>query len=223
MKAEDRRRQLVRAAIDSFARHGFGGTRTKDIARAAGVSEGILFQHFATKEDLYRAILDSKDDKDTAERLMLQLASCARSRDDAGLFRHLAEHVIRSFREDPAFHRLMLFALLEGHVVAELFRERFGSRVTAFMRRYVALRQKEGAFRNREPKMAVTFAVGTIVHFAMGKYAFGLKGLAGDGSVLEEIVAFVLGGLGTDDSHAGRNAGRAHARSRAGLSYDKKM
>ena len=58
MHSDDRRRQLLNVAIESFARHGFSGTKTKDIAAAAGVSEAILFRHFATKEDLYHAILD---------------------------------------------------------------------------------------------------------------------------------------------------------------------
>ncbi len=61
MAADDRHRQLLRSAIDCVARNGFGGTKTKDIAAAAGVSEAILFRHFATKEDLYHAILDMKE------------------------------------------------------------------------------------------------------------------------------------------------------------------
>ena len=61
MPGEDRRRQLLRVAVESFALNGFSGTKTKDIAAAAGVSEAILFRHFASKEDLYHAILDEKE------------------------------------------------------------------------------------------------------------------------------------------------------------------
>ncbi len=200
MKAEERRRQLVRAAIDTFARHGFGGTRTKDIASTAGVSEAILFQHFATKEDLYCAILDSKDDKAESKRWMLQLANFARRRDDAGLLRYAAVQVIRSFREDPAFHRLMLFALLEGHDVAGMIRQRFGFHRAAFLKRYMALRQKEGVFRKCDPNLAVMFALGSIVHFAMAKHVLGVKGLTGDDAVVDEMVAFVLAGLSESGS-----------------------
>ncbi len=226
MKAEERRRHLVRAAIGTFARRGFGGTRTKDIASAAGVSEGILFQHFATKEDLYHAILDSKDDKRAADHLMLQMSNCARQRDDAGLLRHLAAQIIRSFREDPAFHRLMLFASLEGHLVAEMFRERFGLHMAAFLKRYIAVRQKEGAFRKCNPQMAVLFSVGTIVHFAIVKYVFELKGLADDDAVLEKIVAFVLGGLSKSGELCHRTEGKRAdtlAKSRGRLSSKKRM
>ena len=43
-----------------FSERGFRGTTTKEIAQAAGVSEAIIFRHFATKEDLYTAIIDHK-------------------------------------------------------------------------------------------------------------------------------------------------------------------
>jgi TetR/AcrR family transcriptional regulator len=60
LSAEDRRRQIVHAAIELFARKGFDGTTTREIAQAAGVSEALIFRHFPTKHDLYRAIIDHK-------------------------------------------------------------------------------------------------------------------------------------------------------------------
>src|SRR5665213_2472804 len=107
MPADDRHRQLLRSAIDCFARNGFGGTKTKDIAAAAGVSEAILFRHFATKEDLYHAILDMKEDQEAAnslKRVIQQMEECASLRDDAGVFGAIAHAIFASFREDPAFH-----------------------------------------------------------------------------------------------------------------------
>src|SRR6266853_6517397 len=98
MHADDRHRQLLRSAIDCVARNGFGGTKTKDIAAAAGVSEAILFRHFATKEDLYHAILDSREDKHGADRRIAELQTFVDARDDAGLFRHLAIQIVGSFR-----------------------------------------------------------------------------------------------------------------------------
>ena len=58
MSGEDRRRQLIEIAIDLFSQRGFSGTTTREIAVAAGVTEAIIFRHFATKQDLYAAILD---------------------------------------------------------------------------------------------------------------------------------------------------------------------
>ena len=140
MHADDRHRQLLRSAIDCVARNGFGGTKTKDIAAAAGVSEAILFRHFATKEDLYHAILDMKEGQPAAKgpnRLLQQMEECAARRDDAGVFSAIASAIFGSFREDPAFHRLMLYAMLEGHVMASLFHKRLGAGFKDFLRRYV--------------------------------------------------------------------------------------
>ena len=54
---EERRKAIVEAAKPLFARHGFAGTTTKEIAQAAGVSEALVFQHFPSKAALYREIL----------------------------------------------------------------------------------------------------------------------------------------------------------------------
>jgi TetR/AcrR family transcriptional regulator len=196
MHSEERHLQLLRVAIESFARNGFSGTKTRDIAAAAGVSEAILFRHFATKEDLYHAILDSREDKHGAERRIAELQVFVDSRDDAGLFRHLGVQILRSFRDDAAFHRLMMYASLEGHLLANLFHERFVLPTGDFLRRYIALRQKEGAFRMSEPRVAVAFAIGTVVHLAMGRYVFGLRRPPmNDDAVIDELVTLVLGGL----------------------------
>ena len=57
LQAEERRVAIVEAAKPLFARHGFSGTTTNQIARSAGVSEALVFQHFPSKAALYREIL----------------------------------------------------------------------------------------------------------------------------------------------------------------------
>jgi AcrR family transcriptional regulator len=57
LKLSDRREQIVRATIPLFARKGFAATTTREIAEAAGVSEALVFRHFANKTVLYDAIL----------------------------------------------------------------------------------------------------------------------------------------------------------------------
>ena len=111
----------------------------------------------------------------------------------------------------------MVYASLEGHLLASLFRERFGLPMSAFLHRYVALRQKEGAFRECEPDLAVMFAVGTVVHFAMGRYVFRMtKVQRSDDAVVAKLVTLVLGGLTrpVGSCPRGKNNGKgAHAQS----------
>lgn len=58
MPAAERRRHLVETAIRLFTDGSYHGTTTAEIARAAGVSEPILYRHFASKRDLYLAALE---------------------------------------------------------------------------------------------------------------------------------------------------------------------
>ena len=58
MKATDRRRQLLEASVKCFADHGYQGTTTARLAKAAGISEPVLYQHFASKHDLFVAMLE---------------------------------------------------------------------------------------------------------------------------------------------------------------------
>jgi TetR/AcrR family transcriptional regulator len=196
MHGEDRRRQLLKAAIESFALKGFSGTKTKDIAAAAGVSEAILFRHFASKEDLYHAILDAREGRDAKGGLLQELQALADKRDDTKFFLTLATAIVASFREDPAFHRLLLYASLEGHLLADLFRARFGLPMGNFLRRYVALRQKEGAFHRCDPNVATEFFFGAVVYFAMTRHLFEIHDQEiEDRVVIKELVGLVMRGL----------------------------
>ena len=55
---DQRRAQLIRAGAAAFARRGFAETGLEDVAREAGVTRAIIYRHFASKTDLYQAILD---------------------------------------------------------------------------------------------------------------------------------------------------------------------
>jgi AcrR family transcriptional regulator len=58
LSAEARKEAIVEAVRDVFAAKGFDGTTTRELARAAGVSEALLYKHFPSKESLYAAMLD---------------------------------------------------------------------------------------------------------------------------------------------------------------------
>ena len=55
MKREDRRAQILDAAMSVFVKKGFTGSTTLEIAKAANISEETLFRHFASKQDIFLA------------------------------------------------------------------------------------------------------------------------------------------------------------------------
>ena len=67
LSAEARRAQILESALPVFARRGYAGTGTRELARAAGVSEPILYRHFEDKAGLFRAVLEQVEARVAAE------------------------------------------------------------------------------------------------------------------------------------------------------------
>ena len=57
LKPEVRSQQILDAALAEFSRHGFAAARIEDIATAVGLSKGGIYQHFASKERIFEALL----------------------------------------------------------------------------------------------------------------------------------------------------------------------
>jgi AcrR family transcriptional regulator len=58
-RKEDRPQEITEAALAAFAEKGYAATRVDDVARRAGVSKGLLYLYFKTKEDLFKAVIRS--------------------------------------------------------------------------------------------------------------------------------------------------------------------
>ena len=58
-RKEDRPEEITAAAFAAFAEKGYAGTRVEEVARRAGVSKGLLYLYFKTKEELFKAVVRS--------------------------------------------------------------------------------------------------------------------------------------------------------------------
>ena len=63
MQRDERQAQILAAAAAAFARTGFAGTSMDDVAAEAGITRLIVYRHFDSKEDLYRAVLTKVTDR----------------------------------------------------------------------------------------------------------------------------------------------------------------
>ena len=131
MTAVDRRQQILDVAIQLFSQKGFRGTTTKEIALAAGVNEAIIFRHFATKRELYSAIIDQKACSMRMESVDAEIEKAVAQGNDRKVFETIAFHILSRHEEDETFMRLMFYSALEGHELSDLFfrnhvSERFG-------------------------------------------------------------------------------------------------
>jgi TetR/AcrR family transcriptional regulator len=197
MSGEDRRKQLIEVAIDLFSKKGFGGTTTREIAAAAGVTEAIIFRHFATKQDLYSAILDYKGSSTGVDQWIADAEGFMARNDDEGLFRLIVGKVIDANRTESRFERLMIHAALEGHELAVMHHNQMTEAIGDRMTEYVHSRQKAGALRECDP-LTILFAVVGVGHFyAMHKYMYQLGGApaVSDEQMIESFVRILMHGL----------------------------
>jgi AcrR family transcriptional regulator len=56
-RPDDRAREIIQAALDFFVTRGFAATKLDDVARAAGVSKGLPYLYFKSKEELFKAVI----------------------------------------------------------------------------------------------------------------------------------------------------------------------
>jgi TetR/AcrR family transcriptional regulator len=201
MSGEERRRQLIDVAIELFARKGFGGTTTKEIAAAAGVTEAIIFRHFATKQELYQAILDLKCAAPGVVDWLGELQAFMDRNDDEGLFRFLIVKILAFDREDTLFARLLLHASLEGNELALMHNSQMAMPIGAKFKEYIARRQAAGALRGIDPSVVMFAVAGIAQYYAMQKYMYGNKDIRlDDGAAVEGFLDIVMRGLRPQES-----------------------
>lgn len=178
ISGEERRRQLIRVAISLFSKKGFRGTTTKEIALAAGISEAMIFRHFANKEDLYAAIIDFKSSEIRTEEWVQVLRGYAERGDDEGLFSALGLKILNSYGRDHEFLRLLTYSVLEGHDLGSIFRERHLRPLFEFLCEYIRRRQHEGAFAECHADTVVRAFIGMANFYAMDDNLHGRRGPA---------------------------------------------
>ena len=171
MKGDARREQILATAVSLFSQRGFKGTTTKEIAKAAGVSEAMVFRHFENKEALYGAILETKDCQDGVRRFPWDanplLQKAIEKKDDHAVFYHIALDAMNKHQRDVAFMRLLFYSALEEHDLAQRFFNDFVEKVYEFIGGYIAKRQRDGAFRKLNPRIAVRAFLGMLIHHSL--------------------------------------------------------
>jgi AcrR family transcriptional regulator len=123
---EERREQVLDAALDVFAEHGLAGASTEEIARRAGISQPYLFRLFRTKKELFIASVERCF---LETRHMFERAAEGQSGEDALLAMGKAyREVIRS---NPNYlrHQLQSYAACEDQEICSVVRKGYGELV----------------------------------------------------------------------------------------------
>src|SRR5581483_9303901 len=108
--AEERREEILEAALEEFARSGLHGGSTDVIARAAGLSQPYVFRLFGTKKQLFLAVVERCLD-DTYERFR----DAARGLQGEEALRAIGEAYRELLQEQP----MRLRAQMQGYAACD--------------------------------------------------------------------------------------------------------
>jgi len=191
----ERRGQILRTSMRLFAERGFSATRTRDLARAAGVSEALVFKLFPDKESLYRAILEQKIEQAEAA---LPLAEIEGSDEPPRrFFERLAEVMLQRTEDDPTFLRLLLFSALEGHPLAAEFDAARAVKLRRAIASYVKRQARAGTIAKCDAEFAARAFLALVFSFVQSRTIFrepGCRRIPRD-RLVRGLVSTFLGGL----------------------------
>lgn len=190
LRGEDRRNQILGVALDLFARRGYAGTATRVIAQAAGISEGLLFQHFPVKRDLLLASLQLPAVSELAGALEHIRAQSDWSGSD--VWRALFRDVLAFLRTYSSIVRVLYQEAALDPVVREAFEREIIGRY-----RETVITLAGASFPGFEPVIVARATFGMLLNFVVVEDWLDSPHAARypDSVVLDQLTRLVLDGL----------------------------
>ena len=159
-QAEARREQLLHAALEVFSRKGVGESTIKDIARAAGITEGLIYHYFESKSALLAGVIERFAPLPEMTS-MLQAVAHVPAR--TALVR-LCRGLLNIYEERREFFTLVVIEIQRNPEVRQIL-----GRVMAggfeMARQFVADRIERGELRPHDPFVTVRMLQGPLFFY----------------------------------------------------------
>jgi len=212
LSALDRRRQIIRTASALFARRGYRGTTTREIAERAGINEALLFRHFSSKEKLYWTIIEEQCGARGRRHKINAIVESGGS--DYHIFAAIAREFLTRTARDTELTRLLWFTALESHTLSRRFFRTYVAVYYEALADYIHRRAGDGAFRKVDPLLSARGFLGMVVyHFLVQEFFGGSKYQKFDPAIVAETMAGIwLNGMqntkipGHKNGHNGNHA-----------------
>ncbi|HZC30963.1 MAG TPA: TetR/AcrR family transcriptional regulator [Gaiellaceae bacterium] len=161
--AEEKRRQLLDAAVRVFAQKGFHTSRVGDIAEEAGVAHGLLYHYFTSKDEVLETIF-----RENWEILVTRLRAVAEAEESVrDQLRHAAAILLRTWLHEPDVVRVIIGEISRTHAVEERIAEL--ERPIEVIREIIERGQQDGEIRSElDPRLAAVVFYGGIDELLTG-------------------------------------------------------
>jgi len=153
-RVERRRREIISAAAEVFAEKGYAATTTREIADAADMAEGTLYNYFKGKRDILLAV--AREAEGPMSRALLQVGTLESREAMIVLFERAFDV---SEAQLPFLRTLLSASWNDDSILHEYFAVRLG-RVYEMLKRFIADRVAAGFFRPVDPALGARVAIG---------------------------------------------------------------
>ena len=191
MGGDDKRRQILDAAVRVFARQGYEASPVGDVAKEAGVAYGLVYHYYGSKDAVLEAVF-----REAWGRLLAAVALAEETGETAPeQLALVVKIVLRAWRDDPDLVRLLVREITRSpHIQDEL--DEIGQ-AFATLERMVRRGQADGTFRaDLDPKLAAWMLYGALEEVLTGWVLGQLPDDAPAVSAAErEVTATMIGGL----------------------------
>ncbi len=141
-QAQLRRQQLIDAALHQFAEKGYDGASIRDIARAAGVTEALLYHYFRNKEHLFEEVLKARSFAPVLRRVLDEAGEAH----PAEVLQRVLSEFLDMMYDNAAMARMFIVEFIRHPVCHKYFRAMVEDN-TANLTRYIQQQQQRGIFR----------------------------------------------------------------------------
>jgi AcrR family transcriptional regulator len=185
---EERRRQILDAAVRTFAQKGYHACRVSDIAEEAGVAYGLVYHYFESKEAVLEAIF-----RDTWGMMLRAIQAVEETEESPReQLRKTAAIVLRTWRNNPDLVRVLVREVTRS---GEQMQREVGEIALAFeaLQRIVKRGQDTGVFRSDlSPRLAAWIVYGALEEILTGWVMGTLIGEEADVAEAERAVVLIL-------------------------------
>jgi TetR/AcrR family fatty acid metabolism transcriptional regulator len=185
---EEKRRQILEAAVRAFARKGYHACRVGEIAEEAGVAYGLVYHYFGSKEEVLQTIF-----RDTWRQMLARIAELEAENDPASeQVRKVTALLLRTWRRDRDLVRVLVREVTRSPEQLQQQIDEIGHAYEA-LERIIRRGQKTGEFRAEiNPQLAATIFYGALEEVLTGWVMGQLP--AGDDEIekAEQAVAGLL-------------------------------
>ena len=188
-QAEERRLQILDTALEIFAARGFNGTSIKDIAEAAGISQGLLYYHFTSKEKLFMATLESHTFLPEFRRILSESDNLP-SVDE---MKEIAFRFMKTLESRESLVRLIMHDVAFNPEVSEAW-SRFLQEVVSLLQKYIDGCIESGELRPHNTEVTARSILANLIMFHITRDVFKSSSLTVR-QYIEEFLDAILEGI----------------------------